>query len=352
MNDNKQPLNTNDEVDLGQLFKMIGKAFDRLVNFISSIFKGLFSLVIYSIKPIVLNFKIIVITILIAGILGYALDKFKPKEYSSTMLVKPYFDSKYQLVNTIDYYNALIENEEYGILSNVFNLEESEVEQISSFEINPGPETENERLIQYENFIKSIDSSRTERVSYEEFIENRSIYAGDLFEIKVSSLKKDIFTKLEDGLGGSFTNVYSEKKMKKRDSLITIQKQNIMQQLEEVASLQDVYIKVLEEESRTAPTEITIGGEGLTLNKDKTQTREFELLNTEIRLRNELKELDKQKVEEDVFFDVISSFQQVGKIDLEWYQRYKVVLPALGFVLLCIIYLTRKLVRFVVQYEA
>ncbi|PNQ74793.1 hypothetical protein C1T31_01235 [Hanstruepera neustonica] len=352
MNDNKQPLNTNDEVDLGQLFKMIGKAFDRLIKFVYSILKSLFSLVIFTIKPIIVNFKIIVITILIAGILGYALDKFKPKLYSSSMLVKPYFDSKYQLVNTIDYYNALIENEEYGILSNVFNLQEDEVEQISSFEISPGPETENERLIQYENFLKSIDSTRAVKITFEDFIENRSIYAGDLFEIKVYSSKKDIFPKLEEGLNGSFTNKYSEKKMKKRDSLITIQKQNIMQQLEEVASLQDVYIKVLEEESRTAPTEITIGGEGLTLNKDKTQTREFELLNTEIRLRNELKELDKQKVEEDVFFDVISSFQQVGKIDLEWYQRYKVVLPALGFVLLCIIYLTRKLVRFVVQYEA
>lgn len=351
MSDNNQTNNNNEEVDLGQLFKMIGQLFDRFFSFIYSIFKSLFSLIIYTIKPIVVNFKIIAITLLIAIIFGYALDKFKPKLYSSQMLVKPYFDSKYQLVNTIDYYNALIDNEEYGLLSNIFNLEEEEVKQISNFEINPGPETENERLLQYENFLKSIDSSRASRISYEDFIENRSIYAGELFEIKVSSLSKDIFPKLEDGLGGSFTNVYSEKKMKKRDSLITIQKQNILEQLNEVASLQEVYIKVLEEESRTAPTEITIGGEGLALNKDKTQTREFELLNTEIRLRNELKELDKQKVEEDVFFDVISSFQQVGSIEKEWYQIYKLTLPLLSFMLLCIIYLTRKLVRFVIKYE-
>ncbi len=352
MSDKPQQQITNDEVDLGQLFKLIGNAFDRFIRFIYSILKGLFSLLIYTLKPIIVNFKIIIIVIIVMGVLGYTLDKLKPKKYSSSMLVKPYFDSKYQLVNTINYYNALLESEEYGILSDIFTLSEEDVKQISSFEINPGPETENEQLLHYHNFLKSIDSTQALDVSFKDFLENRSVYAGDFFEIKVSSLKKDIFPKLEDGLGTSFTNVYSEKKMKKRDSVIIIQKQNILQQLNEVAALQDVYIKVLEEESKSAPTEITIGGEGLALNKDRTQTREFELLNTEIRLRNELKELDKQKVEEDVFFDVISSFQRVGSLESEWYQKYKFILPALGFVLLCLVYLTRKLVRYVVQYEA
>ena len=140
--------------------------------------------------------------------------------------------------------------------------------------------------------------------------------------------------------------------MKKRDSLISIQKENIMEQLRGVASLQNVYIKVLEEESKSAPTEVSIGGEGLTFNKDKTQTKEFELLNTEIKLRNELKALDEQKVEEDVFFDVIASFQQVGSRDIEWHQMYKLIFPILAFVFLCFVYLTNRLVRFVKQYEA
>lgn len=354
MNENPQQSNksnTSEEVDLGQLFNLIGNAFYKLFAFIGSIFKAVFSVIVLTLKAVIVNFKIIVITMIISGVIGFVLDKYKPKLYSSTMLVKPYFDSKYQLVNTIDYYNALLESEEYEALSNVFSLKEEEVKDIVNFEINSGPETENEKIIQYNDFLKSVDSVYASEITFDDFIENRSIYSGDLFEIKVSAFKKNIFKKLEDGLGKSFTNVYSEKKMKKRDSLISIQKENIMEQLRGVASLQNVYIKVLEEESKSSPTEVSIGGEGLTFNKDKTQTKEFELLNTENKLRNELKALDEQKVEEDVFFDVIASFQQVGNIDVKWYNRYLIIFPILAFGLLCFAYLTSKIVRFVKQYE-
>lgn len=352
MSDNIQPQNNSEEVDLGQLFKLIGRFFDRLVNFIVSIFMWFFSVFIYALKAIIINFKIIIIVVFLAGIMGYFLDKRKPIVYSSQMIVKPYFDSEYQLVNTIDYYNALIGNKDYNTLSKIFEIDESEVKEIKSFEINFGPESENDRILEYNAFIASIDSSSTEIITYDDFIQNRSIYSNDLYEIAVSSYKKDIFSKLEKGIGESFTNKYSEKKMKKRDSLLAIQKENIRQQLVEVAGLQEVYIKVLEEESKSSSTEISFGGEGLSLNKDKTQTREFELLNREIQLRNELKALNEKKVEEDVFFDVIASFQDVGNRKSEWQEKYFYIFPVIAFILLCILYLTSKAITFVKNYEA
>ena len=57
----------------------------------------------------------------------------------------------------------------------------------------PGPETENERIVQYDRFVKSIDSVRAQHISFDDFVENRDIYSGDLFEIIVESKKKDIF---------------------------------------------------------------------------------------------------------------------------------------------------------------
>ena len=352
MSDQPQQPNTNDEVDLIQLFRIIGKGFNRIFNFIGSILNSLFSIIIYALKPFVIYFKIIIISLVVAGILGYTLDMIKPKIYSSRILVKPYFDSKYQLVSTINYYNALIADENYQSLSNIFELSETEVQKITGFEINMGPETENDRIIEFNNFLKGLDSTRASSVTYEDFVENRSIYSGNLFEIEVFSLQKNIFSKLENGIGNSFMNKYSEKKMKKRDSLIAIQKETLKLQLEEVGALQEVYIRVLEEESKSTSTEINLGGEGLSLNKDKTQTKEFELLNKEIQLRNELKSLDEKKVEEDVFFDVIASFQEVGTSEVEWYKRYTIVLPVLVFILLCFVYLTKKVVPFIKNYEA
>jgi hypothetical protein len=352
MSENMQPQNNSEEVDLGQLFKLIGNAFDRFVNFIASIFKWLFSVIIYVLKAIVINIKIILIVVIIASILGYVLDKYKPKVYSSQMLVKPYFDSKYQLFNTIDYYNALIGNEDFSTLSKIFEIDEQEVKEIINFEVKMGPETENERILEYNEFLKFIDTTSSAEISYDSFINNRSIYSSDLFEIEVSSFKKDIFSKLEKGIGESFTNKHSEKMMKKRDSLISIQKENIRQQLDEVAGLQDVYIKVLEEESKSSSTEISFGGEGLSLNKDKTQTREFDLLNRELQLRNELKTLDELKLEEDVIVDVVVSFQEVGNRKLEWYEKYSIIFPVTAFILLCVLYLLSKAVTFVKHYEA
>ena len=51
----------NEEVDLGQLFNMIGKLFDKFFNFVGSIFKAFYSVFIYALKAIITNFKIIAV---------------------------------------------------------------------------------------------------------------------------------------------------------------------------------------------------------------------------------------------------------------------------------------------------
>ena len=105
---NQQP---SEEVDLGQLFEAIGKLFNRFINFLQLIFKTIFSVFIYSLKPIINNWKIIVLTMVLAFGVGKFLEYNKPTVYSSQMLVRPYFDSKYQLVDNIEYYNKTSFNE-------------------------------------------------------------------------------------------------------------------------------------------------------------------------------------------------------------------------------------------------
>lgn len=344
--------NDSEEVDLGQLFNAIGNVFNRFINFIASIFKAIFSVIIYTIKAVIVNIKIIATVMILAGVLGYVLERTKPKVYSSSMLVRPYFESKFQLVTNISYYNALLNSENIETIASLFEISEEDASDISGFEILPGPETENDKIVQYDRFLKSIDSVRSQEISFDDYIENRSIYSGEIFEITVYSKKNDIFTKLELGLNSSFTNDYSTRKMEKRDSLIIIQKNNIISQLTQVETLQNIYINVLESESKSQSTEISLGGEGFSLSKDKSNTREYDLLEKEISLRNQLRDLEEKKVDEDVFFDVISSFQKVGKNTIHWYQRYSLLFPILAFVGLCVIYLTRKTILYVKSYEA
>ena len=148
---------------------------------------------------------------LVSGGIGYLLEVNKTSVYSSSMLVKPYFDSKYQLVTNINYYNSLLENSDYNTLSDIFNVSIEEAEEIIGFEISPGPETENDRIVQYDRFIKSIDSIRAQEISFDDYVENRSIYSGDLFEIHAFSFKKNIFVNLlrrRTKINGSYENRY------------------------------------------------------------------------------------------------------------------------------------------------
>src|SRR5690606_7742689 len=192
----KKQSNANEEIDLIVLFNMIGNAFARFFNFIGSIFKAIFSVIVYALKAIIIHFKIIAVVILIAGILGYIADQFKPTIYSSKMVVKPYFDSKYQLITNINYYNALIEEKDTNTLSEIFDVDEESAKQIKNFDIELGPETENDKIIQYDRFLASLDSIRAQDVAFDDFVDNRSIYSGDLYEISIESEKKDIFKSL------------------------------------------------------------------------------------------------------------------------------------------------------------
>lgn len=341
----------SEEVDLLLIFKLIGDAFNKVFNFISSIFKYAFSIIISVIKVIIDNFKLIAAVVVIAAAIGYGLERFKKPVYVSDMLVKPYFDSKYQLVTNIRYYNALIEDKDYEQLKTLFKIDESASKSLVEFEINPGPETENDRILQYDRFVKQVDSIRAQDISYREYLDNRSEYSGDIFQISVLSHKKDVFRLLESGLNSTFTNTYSVKKMEKRDSLLGLDKERVLKSLMQVDSLKRVYIKVMQNESTSNSSKVSIREGGMSMVQERVKTREFELLDKELSLRRELTKIESQQVEEDVYFDTISSFQDVGSIYSNIYSRYSLLFPIASLFMLSVIFLGYRLVLFIQEYE-
>ncbi|WP_452599554.1 hypothetical protein [Pontimicrobium sp. MEBiC01747] len=344
--------NTSEEVDLVVFFNIIGNLFTRLFNFIGSILKSIFSVIIIIIKSVVINWKIIASVIIATAILGYVLERNKPKVYSSDMLVRPYFDSKYQLVTNINYFNALIANQDYNTLKAIFVKNDTvkiDIDKVKSFKIEPGPETENDKVLQYQGFLRALDSSSVENVSFEDYIDNRSIYSGSLFLITVESYKKDIFKDLEYGINSAFTNDFSERKKKKENKLYELEKKNILENLKEVDSLQRIYIDVLQEETKNPSKDFKLGG--FSLQQEKSGTKEYELLEKEIKLREQLRELEEKAISKDVFVDVISSFQRVGNQKITFKERYSIIFPLLAFVMLCLIYIIIRIIKYAMQYE-
>jgi hypothetical protein len=350
MSQNLPDNNTTEEVDLGILFNAIGNLFNKIFNFIGGIFKAIFSSVVFLIKAVIENYKLISIVVLLALLIGFGLEKTKTPVFYSEMLVKPYFNSKYQLVSNIDYYNSLLESENYGSLVSIFEISEEEVKTIKKFEITSGPETENQLIQEYDEYSKSIDSVRAQEISFEDFVENRDLYSSDVFNIRVESSKKDVFNKLSKGFSITFDNEYSKKLMRVRDSTIAIKKASYLKDLVKIDSLQLVYLKILNQESLKGA--VTIGVEGLIpLVQERSKTNEYQLFNREMAVRDSIRGLDQLKIEESVYYDVITNFSEIGLKSNELKNKYSLIFPILAILIMFLIYVSSKVIKFAREYE-
>jgi len=341
----------SEEVDLGQLFNAIGKLFDKLFAFIGKIFTGLFSIIIYTLKPIVDNFKIITIILMIAVVFGFFTDKIATPVYSSDMLVKPYFESKYELANNVNYFNALVNSGNLEKLSAIFEIDTLTAKELMGFEIQIGPETQNDLLKQYNDYIKSIDSTLAKDVTYEEFIDNRDILAGDIFSITALSGRNDVFLSLEKGFIKTFENEYSKKLKEIADSTRLLQKGNYQKQLQRVDSLQRIYLQILKLDSEN--NDLSIGANGFfPLTKEKSVTKEYDLFKEEQNIRNSIKDLDKQLLERSEFYDILSGFEEIGTIrESFFYKKSIFVFPVISLIIMMLIFVLFKAFKFIKSYE-
>lgn len=351
MSDKKPTQNNNEEeVDLGQLFNAIGKLFEKLFLFIRSIFKGIFVLIIYCLKPVVTYIKIISIVVVLTAILGYILDKYKKPVYFSKMLVKPYFESKYQLANNIDYFNALISSSKFDEISNQFQIDSIQAKQLVFFELETAPETKNEIYLEYDSYLKDLDSVLAAEVTFEDYIENRDIMGGQLFSIRVESHDQNIFNKLEKGFERTFENNYSKKLKNVRDSSLLIKKASYEKILSRLDSLQKTYLDVLKSESETPNLSISGNGQ-LPLINEKAETREYDLFQEELKVREEIRNLDEILIEESEFYDTLSNFENIGTKQSRLTERYVFKLPILCIIFMIISFMSYKAFIYVKNYE-
>ncbi|WP_299521452.1 hypothetical protein [Winogradskyella sp.] len=351
MSDKVPQESQNEEVDLGQLFNAIGRLFEKLFAFIRRLFKSLFSALIFALKPLVNNFKLIAILLMISALIGFSIEKLNEPTFISEMLVRPYYDSKYQLANNVDYFNALISSENYGELSNIFEIDSSTTaKQLIGFEIEIGPETQNDLIKEYDDYIKSLDSTLAVDVTYEDFIENRDILAGSIFSVKARAISNDIFPSLEQGFIKTFQNEYSIKLKDRTDSIRNVKKRIYLQELERVENLQKMYLDIKTSESKREEATLGVGGI-IPLVQAKTETKEFELFQEELKIRNSLRILEEEALEESEYYDILSSFEEVGTIEKNVFERYSLVFPALSMLIMTLVYCLLKAFKFIKEYE-
>ncbi|MFK7832137.1 MAG: hypothetical protein AB8B52_02565 [Winogradskyella sp.] len=339
----------NEEVDLGQLFNAIGNLFQRLFNFIGSIFKGIFSAIIYAIKPLVDYFKWVGPIVVIAAVLGYIYDNSKEPIYYSDMVVKPYFDSKYQLSNNVDYFNTLISAKNVTELASIFELDTVQAKNLVSFELEAGPETQNDLFVEYDLYIEAIDTSIVDELTYPEYVKNRDFFSGTIFTINAKAKKNDIFTKLQEGFRKTFENDLSRYKKHIRDTVAHIERLSLTNELLRLDTIQNTYLQVLKNQSQKGELSLALGN--LPLQEEKAVTREFELFIRGQEIMKNLNELNQTVAEKNTYFEVLAPFDRLGSEDRSILQRSLIVFPILIIILFMSFFVVIKVFKFIKNYK-
>lgn len=342
--------NTSNEVDILVFFNLIGDLLNKIFLFIKSIFIGIYRLFMLIIREVFLNIKIILAVSIIALIIGYVLDSQKEKVFYSEMFVVPKFQSKYELINSISYYNSLIAVGDTEELKSQFGINEDEAKSLIEFEVEIGPESKNEQLESFNGFLRTLDSTTKTKITFEDYLENRNIYTANIFLLRARSRNYKIFKKLEEGLSKSIYNDFSDTEKSKRDSVLILEKENLEQALIEVRKMKEAYLDVLQKESEKNIVSSNLGSP-LGFQVEKSETKENELLTKELNILNQLNGLKKELVVNDEIFDKISSFKEKGLLEHYWYKNYKFILPILALIFLALATSFIKFYKHVINFK-
>ncbi|WP_298237208.1 hypothetical protein [uncultured Algibacter sp.] len=343
----------SEEVDLGQLFKLLGNTFDRFFKFIGSIFNKLFLVFVWMIFFI----KKHLIKIILAGVIGFALgfinEKTSDPYYSSSAIIKQNYNTGEVLYEAVEYYNKLVAEVDTITLANDLNINSSKASSIKGFSI-VAVTNDNNRIKSYDTYIKSLDSVVASTITYDNYLEFSKEFDVPFQKIDLHSYTnesfEDVIIEVVNKVKTSpyFLNAQMRDLNELRGREIALK-----QTLQKSDSLQAVYQEVLlktTDPENAGQTSITIDN-----TEDKSITKEYELYQSDLVLRRELVEIERTKEEIENIIEIVSVKKERGVVqdttdvfglELSRPIVYACLLSILIFVLLLAIDFLKFLERF------
>lgn len=342
MSEHQKNANT-DEIDLGQLFQLLGRAFQKLSDFIASIFKGIFNGIILILLFIQKNFIILLGSLVIGAVAGYFLDLNKTEKFISRMVVEPNFNSVQQLYNNIEFYNDLAKAEDSIALAEALKISIPEAATIKEIFVDSYSD-ENQKIKLFDEFVKELDTSTIKAIEFESYLQNFNSLDARFHQISLVSTDNSVAKKAQSSIVKSISaNDYFKLQKQINDINIKLQDSIITQQLSEVDSLQQLYktILVKEAEKPMQGTNINLAENGQSQNKELALVKEREIL------KRNLVALNQERANKSSILNVISDFPNRGVKVKGFWKSFKFVLPitlfSIAFILLVALELNKYL---------
>lgn len=346
--------NQSEEVDLGQLFKLIGNMFSNLFKFIGGLFNKLFLAFVWC----VFFLKKHAIKLVIAGVVGLGVGILKEKTsepiFKSYITVKQNYKTGKDLYNAISYYNDLVLQEDIATLENILGTEKNVASSIIEFNVE-SVVNENQKLQVYDNYLKTLDSVVAATVDYESFLNNGEDYVHQYQQITIKSKERNSFKLVFDKIINNVnSNEYFKSEQEKDLKELKDRKKTIEKALIKSDTLLSVYQKAIlksAENNNDFQAQIRIDNK-----ENENTTKEFELYTKEIQLNQQLVDIDRDIANKKHIIEITSSKQDSGAIDntkkllgltIGPKKYYAIILIGLAFIVL----LGLNFIKFLERYK-
>ena len=347
----EQENNQSEEVDLGQLFKVIGNGFRSFFNGIASIFKGIFEGIIFVLAHFYKRWYWYTGVIIVGFIIGFVLNSTSEKSYGAYMYIKTNFNSSRQVYENMKQLHQLANVDQDTIeLGRLLDISPSEASKIKGFYImsNTDRNTVSEM---YSEYRQNLDSVSQSELTFEIYKESLADYELPVHQIEVAATDKFIYKEIEKAFVEELAN---------NDYLLELSEVNTENLISEVETLEkqvdktdfliEEFLKIKIAQSQKPEsngTNLYMGDS----ESDKSAINEGQLLKEQLRLQEDKREAMRKLVEEKDVISVISGFPSSGYDTREWTDKYYYTIPLALFSITLFAFLLLGLGQFLKERE-
>jgi hypothetical protein len=333
---------------------VIGNAFQKIYDFIASIFKGLFSLLILILAHFYKRAKFYVLALIVGLAIGYFLDKSAQKVYGANMFIQTNLGSSYQVYENIRNLNELagVENDSLKLAS-VFNISVADAAKFRGFYIKPSVDI-NTKIEMFSVFYNSLDSVTRSITTFADYEKNLDHHSFINHQIGVVATDKDVFKKLNS----NFPKVISENDY--LNSLLIVNQENyvnneksLLRQETKIDSLVNIYLTIRNKEANKQP----LPGSGTVFNMSGTKDNkllvdESALISKKLEIASQIRKIKSEKAENLNIISVLSAFPSSGYDVSNWYEKNTVVFGVLFLTITLMIFVFLGLGNYLKKQDA
>ncbi|WP_396602616.1 hypothetical protein [Algibacter sp. R77976] len=325
----------SEEVDLGQLFNLLGNAFQKFFNFVASLLQSIYNVILIVLIHVYNRIKWYSIAIILGLIIGFVLDKMEGPLYGANSYIETNFGSAHQVYENLSYLHQLANVDNDSIeLARKLNISVKDAATIKGVYMRPDID-ENDRIKMFVDFKKGLDSLSRADYLYDDYVESLDYYSFKRHAIGVASTDKFIFQKLKlNFINAISNNEYLNDLKEVGIENYKRQKETIEIEKKEIDSLAIEYLKIRKNESNKEP----IAGTGTNLYMGNAQQSQLIVDESRLLTKKYLLEAKKRQINVDLIkgrnvVNVISEFPDAGYDMSEWTDKMKIMLPIIFFVI-------------------